>query len=656
MQEGQQLGPFIIEKALGSGAMGAVYRARYTKTGRQVAVKVMGLGMVANANALARFEREAEILKQLNHPNVVRFFGHGKSQGTPYYAMEYIEGESLDRVMARRGRMSWEEVVALGKQLCSALQSVHEKGIIHRDLKPSNLMMLRDGTVKLTDFGIAKDTDVTALTAANCTVGTAAYMSPEQCRGDRDLSFKSDLYSLGVLFFELLTGQKPFQAETPMDMFLLHLQAQPVRPSKLVMDTPVWLNTLILQLLEKKPEHRPRDAAMVGQALERVEEKVQAQQSAGVDAAKARAVDRAPGEGKVAQGDKEVAQVLRKGGKKRSKKKKGTPLYRTVWFQIPAVLVVLAALGVALWWVMRPPSLESLAEEAQKLLSSRKPEDWDSANADGSTVGPLTKFYRYYGARGDDLANQVRDWAEGLGMAQEEDALHRRIEGKMHNTPDNKAEELAFAAIDLEKKGELDQARAKWQELAALPESSPNLKNLAQRKRLKHLEAIETWVPLLKKNFDQFRTHQLQPATEGQRLAVEALRYENLGDFAAARVRWLELQKKNEAKRPPRMPPKQAPPEVQQAYEQDREQWLWGLVAARKARELENNQPADPSVARKDNLTKQLQTMREMQENKQTPQARMLCQDIVDLYPRDAYPDLQGLVQQARDALPGLMP
>src|SRR4029077_19768818 len=127
----------------------------------------------------------------------VRLFGVGKYQGTRYYAMEYVVGESLDRVMSRRGRMTWEEVVTLGQQLCAALQHAHDAGVVHRDLKPSNLMILSDGTLKLTDFGIAKDLDSTALTSANCTVGTASYMSPEQCRGERDLTSKSDLYSLG---------------------------------------------------------------------------------------------------------------------------------------------------------------------------------------------------------------------------------------------------------------------------------------------------------------------------------------------------------------------------------------------------------------------------------------------------------------------------
>ena len=121
-------------------------------------------------------------------------------------------------------------------------------------------MILPDGTLKLTDFGIAKDLDVTALTSANCTVGTASYMSPEQCRGERDITHKSDLYSLGVVFYELITGRKPFEAENAMDMFMQHVQGTFERPSRLVLDLPVWMDTLICQLLEKKPEQRPFDA------------------------------------------------------------------------------------------------------------------------------------------------------------------------------------------------------------------------------------------------------------------------------------------------------------------------------------------------------------------------------------------------------------
>src|SRR5260370_21457796 len=184
--------------------------------------------------------------------------------------METGEGDSVDRVLYRRTRLPWEEVLDMGIHLCAALQHAHDKGIIHRDLKPSNLMRLEDGTIKLTDFGIAKDTDVTALTGANSTVGTAAYMSPEQCRGE-PITSKSDLYSLGVVFFELLTGRKPFIADSPVDMFMKHVNEPPPRPSRLVENIiPIWLDTLVLQLLEKNPENRPRDTEMLAPSLAQV--------------------------------------------------------------------------------------------------------------------------------------------------------------------------------------------------------------------------------------------------------------------------------------------------------------------------------------------------------------------------------------------------
>src|SRR5437868_1447371 len=324
MLVGQQLGPFTIDKEVGSGAMGTVYRGRYVKTGQVVAVKVMAPGVGAsNPNALSRFEREVKILKQFNHPNIVRLFGAGKSHGMRYYAMEYLQGESLDRVLARRGRLTWEEVVSLGQNLCAALQHAHEQGVIHRDLKPSNLMILPDGALKLTDFGIAKDVDVTQLTGANVTVGTAAYMSPEQCKGEKTIAHKSDLYSLGVVFYELLTGRKPFIKESAVEMFLAHVNDIPERPSRHVMDIPVWLDTLVIQLMEKKPEHRPFDAAMVRKVIDEVENKLLDQRSAGVEAATARTVDRVPNPTPADAADREAARALRGAVAKKKIRKKG---------------------------------------------------------------------------------------------------------------------------------------------------------------------------------------------------------------------------------------------------------------------------------------------------------------------------------------------
>ena len=310
MLVGQKLGPFAVDKEIGAGAMGTVYKARYTKTGQEVAIKIISAGLDTNSTTLARFERETAILKTLNHPNIVRLHATGRYRQTPFYVMEYIQGETLERMLERRGRFTWEEVVTLGQQISAALQHAHQLGIIHRDLKPANIMMMADGTAKLTDFGIAKGLETSKLTATNCAIGTAAYMSPEQCRGERDLTSKSDLYSLGVLFYELLTGRLPFQADTTLDMFLAHTEGKFERPSRLVLDIPIWLDTLVCQLLEKDPAKRPYDAAMVAQSLNRVLEKVAAQRSAGADAVSGTMLDRPRAATIADESDREAARLL----------------------------------------------------------------------------------------------------------------------------------------------------------------------------------------------------------------------------------------------------------------------------------------------------------------------------------------------------------
>ena len=189
-------------------------------------------------------------------------------------------------------------------------------------------MILADGALKLTDFGIAKDLDVTALTSANCTVGTASYMSPEQCKGERDITPKSDLYSLGVVFYELITGSKPFNAENAMDMFLQHVQGKFERPSRIVLDVPVWLDNLICQMLEKKPEQRPLNAKMVSDVLGSIQEKVEAQQSAGVDAVRGRMVDRPRGSRNPDEEDKDAARGAddrQEGQAEKEERSRGTP-------------------------------------------------------------------------------------------------------------------------------------------------------------------------------------------------------------------------------------------------------------------------------------------------------------------------------------------
>src|SRR3954449_207539 len=272
---GEKLGSFRIEAVLGTGAMGVVYRATNEANGKLAAVKVISGEIAKQGKAYERFRREAEILQQFRHPNIVRFLALGRYKGTSYFAMEYIAGETLEQLLARRGPFPWREVVDLGIQICDALHYAHEHGVVHRDLKPSNLMVTEAGEIKLTDFGIAKDLDATALTAPGRTLGTAAYMAPEQIRGTPEVSHKTDLYSLGIVLYQMLTGQPTFSGASAVVLMHCHLNQPPPRPSAKVPEIPRALDDLIVNLMAKTPADRPWDAAAAGQKLTELRDKLE---------------------------------------------------------------------------------------------------------------------------------------------------------------------------------------------------------------------------------------------------------------------------------------------------------------------------------------------------------------------------------------------
>ena len=275
----RRMGPFVLEQKLGEGGMGIVYLATYVETGKKVALKILPPSLGGNPQLVARFEREMAILKRLKHPNVVQYFGGGRSGGQQYYAMEYVPGGGLDVVLKAKATLPWQEALDLLKQVAAALEHAHAHGIVHRDLKPANLFLAKDGRLKLGDFGIARDTEATALTVAGKTVGTYAYMAPEQIAGKAPVSRHTDLYALGCVAFELLSGRPPFVSATPAEMLFNHLNEDPPLVRELVLDCPIWLEQVIDKLLHKDPEERYYDALAVQVALDEVREKVAHQQS-----------------------------------------------------------------------------------------------------------------------------------------------------------------------------------------------------------------------------------------------------------------------------------------------------------------------------------------------------------------------------------------
>src|SRR6188508_3425118 len=241
LSAGTRLGPYEILSALGAGGMGEVYRARDTKLDRSVAIKILPEAFAADAERIARFQREARTLASLNHPNIAHIHGLEESDGVRALVMELVEGEDLAQRIAR-GAIPVAEALAIAKQMAAALEAAHEQGIIHRDLKPANIRVRPDGTVKVLDFGLAKATEAPgvvspgvsqsptitrlAMTHAGMILGTAAYMSPEQARG-KPVDKRADLWAFGCVLYEMLTGKRPFKGHTSSDVVAAILTVDP---------------------------------------------------------------------------------------------------------------------------------------------------------------------------------------------------------------------------------------------------------------------------------------------------------------------------------------------------------------------------------------------------------------------------------------------
>ncbi|HBU36666.1 MAG TPA: hypothetical protein DEB70_02560 [Planctomycetaceae bacterium] len=269
--EAQQLGPYVLIKRLGRGGMGAVYEAEHQKTGEHVAVKVLASHLADDLGLKERFDAEIQTLKPLRSPGIVQLIAYGEDDGQPYFAMELVHGQSLERII-RGGRIfTLEEVVGLSIEIARSLKVAHDHGIIHRDLKPANLLVPDDphqanAGVKLADFGIAKLFGATSQTAHGSIVGTAEFMAPEQAAG-KPLDARADLYTLGLVMFTMIAGKPPFRGSQLTEIITKQLREAPPRVSSFYHDIPEELDGLIDGLLAKDPAKRPASALAVGRRL-----------------------------------------------------------------------------------------------------------------------------------------------------------------------------------------------------------------------------------------------------------------------------------------------------------------------------------------------------------------------------------------------------
>jgi serine/threonine protein kinase len=273
----RMIGPYRVLDKLGEGGMGEVYRAHDSRLGRDLAIKVLPAAMASDPDMRERFGREARAIAALNHPNIVTIYSVEDADGVRFLTMELVEGEALDRLIPSGG-LDIDRVISIGEAVADALAAAHDRGIIHRDLKPANVMVTKDGRVKVLDFGLAKvhgpdagdgtraELPTAMVTAAGMVMGTRPYMSPEQVQG-RALDRRTDIFSLGVMLYEMTTGRRPFQGQSPAELFASILRDPAPLASDLRADLPSDLARVIQRCLEKDPNDRMQTARDAGHAL-----------------------------------------------------------------------------------------------------------------------------------------------------------------------------------------------------------------------------------------------------------------------------------------------------------------------------------------------------------------------------------------------------
>ncbi|HEY6962345.1 MAG TPA: Stk1 family PASTA domain-containing Ser/Thr kinase [Gaiellaceae bacterium] len=259
---------YVIERKLGSGGMADVYLAEDQELGRRVALKLLDERHASDEQFVERFRREAQSAAGLNHPSIVSIFDRGYAEGTYYIAMEFLDGRTLKELLVKNGPTPIPIAIDYARQILGALAFAHRNGIVHRDIKPHNIVVGGDGRLKVTDFGIARS-GASQMTEAGSIVGTAQYLSPEQARG-APVDARSDLYSLGIVLYEMLTGRVPFTGDTPVEIAMKHLSQVPDPPSKLRNGVPHDLDAIVMRALAKDPDQRYSSAEEMDADLARL--------------------------------------------------------------------------------------------------------------------------------------------------------------------------------------------------------------------------------------------------------------------------------------------------------------------------------------------------------------------------------------------------
>lgn len=358
-------GRYEIEGLIGIGGMANVYRAYDIIDGRVVAVKILRDEHMGNDELLRRFRNESKAISVLSHPNIVKVFDVSFSDRVQYIVMEYIDGITLKEYIEQQGVIKWKEAVHFLVQILRALQHAHDKGIVHRDIKPQNMMLLRDGTIKVTDFGIARFARNDDSTLSDRTIGSVHYISPEQARGEVT-DGRTDIYSVGVMMYEMLTGQLPFDADTPVSVALKQIELEPKRPREINPSIPEGLESIVMWAMQKDVSKRYQSAAEMLRDLDEFRrdpsihfdyDRYPQKAEASVESVKSRPEQSAGGPVQDKKGNRlldRMADRYNETVEEAESKKKLSPILPVLFGVMTAFIVVSVLFIAAMFWLVDP--------------------------------------------------------------------------------------------------------------------------------------------------------------------------------------------------------------------------------------------------------------------------------------------------------------
>lgn len=439
MKEISRFGPFALEGRLGEEPSGAVYRAIHVAQSRMVAVKLFNAPLAAkNTAAKQALVQEMDVLTKLKHWNIVGCHGGilEEMQGCVVY--EFVEGETLKELLARRDRLAWETVVDYAYQIAAGLECAHERNVVHQDLHPDKILIAVDGTVKISDLRVDRARNPWCASSTRLTIERAAYRAPEQLADTQELTHKTDLYALGCIMFEMLVGHPPFVGDSTEEIVRQQREEQAPRADGIIFECPTWLSSIIEQLLEKDPAKRPSGAAAVKFALSETTRQVAAGIPPSTSAYGSYVTPQAQREQDAAR---ELIKLAQRPARKSQKPAGGPPFYERAWFLALCLLLLIGGIGT---WLLWPPSEAGLLRNAVAIIESKEGIEREKARP------YLDKLLRLYpqGA----LADTAEEHLKLLDM----ESAKRKFEFnvKYGREPKSEAERLYKQAWDYEQFGD----------------------------------------------------------------------------------------------------------------------------------------------------------------------------------------------------------